>query len=214
MAFTLISIGCLTRAGLSVNFVGNICKIGYPDGRVVGTVPYTAGLYRLVAAIAGEPTTEQANVAVTRMSLYEAHRKLGHVSYPSVKNMIRTGMVTGIELDPTLKEEFCEACAKAKSATQPYPKESSTGAEEYGKRVHWDLWGPASVKSLNGHSYVAARIDDATRETMLYFQVKKSETVKSYKQDEALIETQMGNRIKASRSDRGGEFLSNEITQH
>ena len=58
MAFTLISIGCLTRAGLSVNFIGNICKIGYPNGRIVGTVPYTAGLYWLVAAIAGEPTTE------------------------------------------------------------------------------------------------------------------------------------------------------------
>jgi hypothetical protein len=116
------------EAGLSVSFVGNSCTIGYPEGRVIGTVPYTAGLYRLVAALAGEPVTEQANVAVTRMSLYEAHRKLGHVSYPAVKNMIRGGMVAGIELDPTSKEEFCEACAKAKSTTQPYPQESSTRA--------------------------------------------------------------------------------------
>jgi hypothetical protein len=142
MAFTLISIGCLTQAGLSVSFVGNSCTIGYPEGRVIGTIPYTAGLYRLVAALAGEPITKQANVAVTWMTLYEAHRKLGHVSYPVVRNMIRTGMVTGIELDLTSKEEFCEACAKAKSTRQPYPQESSTRAEEYGKHVHWDLWGP------------------------------------------------------------------------
>ena len=60
------------------------------------------------------------------MSLYEAHRKLGQGSHPAVKNMVRTGMVTGIELDPTSKEEFCGACAKAKSRTQPYPQESST----------------------------------------------------------------------------------------
>ena len=29
--------------------------------------------------------------------------------------------------------------------------------------------GPASVKSLNGHHYIATHIDDATHETMLYF---------------------------------------------
>ena len=51
---------------------------------------------------------------------------------------------------------------------------------------------------LNGHSYVAACIDDATRETMLYFQDKKSET---FKRDEAYIETQTGNHIKVVCSD-------------
>jgi hypothetical protein len=214
MAFTLISIGCLTRAGLSVNFVGNICKIGYPNGRVVGTVPYSAGLYRLVAAIAGEPTTEQANVAVTRMSLYEAHRKLGHVSYPAVKNMVRTGMVTGIELDPTSKEEFCEACAKAKSATQPYPQESSTRATDYGERVHWDLWGPAAVKSLNGKSYAAARKDDATREVKIDFLAKKSETFDAYLKDEAWILNHGGSPIRYMRCDRGGEFTSKKFDKH
>ena len=59
--------------------------------------------------------------------------------------------------------------------------------------IHWDLWGPAVVKSLSGNLYVVARIDDASRETALYFQVKKSQTIDSYKCNEALIETQTGN---------------------
>ena len=46
---------------------------------------------------------------------------------------------------------------------------------------------------------MAARIDDATHETMLYFQVKKSQTIDSYKRDKALIKTQTGNRIKVAR---------------
>jgi len=71
------------------------------------------------------------------------------------------------------------------------------------------LWGPALVKSFNGHCYVAARIDDATHETKLYFQEKKSKTFRSYKKDEAYIETQSGNPIKAVHSDQG-----REITQH
>jgi hypothetical protein len=35
-------------------------------------------------------------------------------------------------------------------------------------------------KSIAGHSYIAARVDDPTRESKLYFQGKKSETVGSY----------------------------------
>ena len=97
---------------------------------------------------------------------------------------------------------------------QPFPKESKTRATKYGERVHWDLWGPASVKSLGGNSYVAARIDDATRETKLYFQDKKSQTFNSYKLDNAYIETQTGNRIKVIRSDRGGEFQADQLKTH
>ena len=57
-------------------------------------------------------------------------------------------------------------------------------------------------------------IDDATRKTVFYFQVKKSQTIKSYKHDEALIEMQTGNHIKVARSDQGGEFLSNDLSRH
>jgi hypothetical protein len=128
--------------------------------------------------------------------------------------MISAGMVEGIELDPNSTEEFCEACAKAKSARQPYPHESSTRAEKYGERVHWDLWGPASVKSLGGKSYAAARKDDATREAKVYFQVRKSETLETYKKDEAWIKTHKGNPIKWARMDRGGEFMSKEFIKH
>ena len=76
------------------------------------------------------------------------------------------------------------------------------------------MWGPASVKSINGHHYVAARIDDATRQTRLYFQEKKSDMYQSYIVDEALIETQSGNRIKSCHSNRGGEFMANKLTKH
>ena len=61
---------------------------------------------------------------------------------------------------------------------------------------------------------MATRIDDATRETKLYFQSKKSQTVDSYKCDEVFIETQTGNRVKVVRSDRGGEFMAKDLTDH
>ena len=83
----------------------------------------------------------------------------------------------------------------------------------YGNCIHWDLWGPDFVTSLNRNSYAAACIIDANHETAIYFQKSKSETFASYHCDEAYIETQMGNMIKIVCSDRG-EFLSKEMIKH
>ena len=76
------------------------------------------------------------------------------------------------------------------------------------------IWEPAAVKSINGNYYLAARVDDATCETKLYFQEKKRQTFESYKKDEAFIETQTGNQIKLVRSDQGGEFLTKKFTDY
>ena len=76
--------------------------------------------------------------------------------------MISNGFITGIKLDSNSKPEFCKSCTKAKSAQQPFPKESETQATKYSECVYWDLWGLAAVKSLNGHFYVVAQIDDAS----------------------------------------------------
>ena len=200
MAFTLISISRLDKAGYQVTFKKGMCTIIDPKGQVIATIPHSEGLYRITAN-KSQKDQQFAAAASGKMTITEAHRKLGHIAYGAITHAITNEYITGIELDRNSKPEFCEACAKAKSARQPFPKESKTRATRYGERVHWDLWGPATVKSLNGHYYVAARIDDATRETKLYFQTKKSETYDSYKLDEAYIETQTGNRIKVSRSD-------------
>ena len=126
-------------------------------------------------------------------SISEAHQKLGHIAHSAISYAIAQGCITGIQLDPDSKPEFCEPCTKAKPAQQPFPKESETCASEYGECVHWDLWGPAVVKSLSGNLYVATCIDDASCKTALYFEMKKSQTINSYKCDEALIEMQTGN---------------------
>ena len=190
MAFTLISISQLDKAGYLVTSNKGMCTIRNPNAKMTATIPHSDGLYKLVGNQSKGPET--ANAASGKMSINEAHRKLGHIAHSAARYAITNGLVTGIELDLESKVEFCEACAKAKSAHKPFPKESDTRAEKFEERVHWDLWGPASVKSLNGHHYVAARINNATRQTKpkLYFQEKKSQMFASYKIDEAYIETQ------------------------
>jgi GAG-pre-integrase domain len=180
---------------------------------MIATIPHSDGLYKITTQWSSKEN-QTANAVSGKMTISKAHKKLGHIATSAIKYAIRNGLITGIDLDLTSKPEFCEACTKAKSARQPFPRESEIRAEKFGERVHWDLWGPASVKSLNGNHYVAAHIDDATRQTKLYFQVKKSQTFNSYKKDEALIKTQSGNRIKSCHSNKGGKFLSIQFTNH
>jgi hypothetical protein len=212
MAFTLISISRLDKARYLVLFSKGMYVIRDLKGQTIATIPRNDRLYKLVANQLKE--TETANMASTKMSINKAHRKLGHIAHSAVKHAITKEIITGIELDLDSKVEFCEACAKAKLAHQPFPKESETRAKKFGERFHWDLWGPVSVKSLNSHHYVAARIDNATRQTKLYFQEKKSQTFTSYKINKGYIETQSGNHIKVCRSDKGGEFPSNQMISH
>ena len=83
-------------------------------------------------------------MASGKMSISEAHRKLGHLAYGAVTHAISKGYITGIDLDTNSKLEFCDACAKAKAERQPFLKEIKTRATKYGECVHWDLWGPAT----------------------------------------------------------------------
>ena len=205
MAFTLISISRLDKAGFSITFIKGMCTIKNPKGQTIATIPNSDGLYK-IATDKSINTSETANTASGKMSISEAHREMGHIAHSAIRHAISNGLIAGMELDNNSKPDFCNACAKAKSARQPFPKESITKAEKFGKRIHWDLWGPATVKSIDGYSYVAAQIDDATWETKLYFQEKKSQLFESYKIDEAYIETQTGQGIRISRSDQGGKF--------
>jgi hypothetical protein len=145
----------------------------------MGTIPMANGLYHLVDAGKGT-SSGQANITTGKMSISEGHCKLSHISHAAIQNAISTGWVTGIELDMDLKPECCEPYAKAKSARVPFPQKLDTHTEKYEESVHWDLWGPASVTSLNGNCYIATCTDDHTCGNKLYLQLKKSDTVKSY----------------------------------
>jgi hypothetical protein len=105
MAFTLILVGCLDKRNCSVTFQKGMCTIQNPDGHTMGTIPRAIGLYRLLNVSKGS-LADQANVAACKMSISEAHYKLGHILHSAIWNAISTGQITGIELDMDSKLEF------------------------------------------------------------------------------------------------------------
>ena len=148
MAFTLFPYTTLFRSDHKVIFHKQMCTIMNPKGHTIVQIPHSQGLYHVLAS-SQTPTQLTANAAIEKLSITEAHRRLGHISSVAIWHAVKKGFITRIELDKSSKPDFCDACAKAKSARQPYPQESETRAEKYGDYIHWDLWEPASVKSLD-----------------------------------------------------------------
>ena len=109
-----------------------MCTIKNSTSQTIATIPDSDGLYKIASPIVID-IKNTANIASGKMSLSQAHRKLGHISYSAIKHAILQGFIAGIELDPESKPDFCDACAKAKSACQPFPKESKSRVEKFGE---------------------------------------------------------------------------------
>ena len=146
MAFTLILVDWLDNMKCSTTFSGGMCTIHNLSSCTMATIPCTNGLY-CVTAPEDPPTINYASIAMVKLTISKAHWKLSHITPSAIKYVIAKGHITGIQLDPESKPEFCEACAKAKAAQQPFPKESEAHTTKYRECIHWDLWG--QVMSLH-----------------------------------------------------------------
>ena len=77
--------------------------------------------------------------------------------------------------------------------------------------VHTDVWGPMSTQ---GYEYFITFMDDYLRYGYVYLMKRKSETFEKFKEFRAKVENQLGKRIKAIRSDRGGKYLLGDFKDY
>ncbi|CAI7778587.1 unnamed protein product [Closterium sp. NIES-53] len=94
----------------------------------------------------------------------------------------------------------------------PFPHEASRALGPLDE-VHMDLWGPVRTTSLGGAVYVLSLIDDFTRRVWSFpLPNKESATVANVlRQWHKDVELECGRKLKAVRSDRGGEFLGDAV---
>jgi len=157
MAFTLVSVACLDKAGCSLTIEDGECKIRSPRPyrTILGSVPRVNNLYCLdSSAIQGpEPPKHYANIASGPISIEELHHRMGHVNYQTLREMVRNGAVEGVELDSSPTPTICEPYVRGKAHRKAFSKVSETTYSKYGEKVVTDLWGPAQVLSIGGHSF-------------------------------------------------------------
>jgi hypothetical protein len=140
------------------------------------------------------------------------HLRFGHENFGRLKLLAQKKMVNGL---PSINQpdQLCEGCLVGKQFRKNFPKESTIRANEPLQLVHTDVCGPIKPSSFGKNRYFLHFIDDFSRKTWVYFLKEKSQVFEVFKKFKVFVEKQSGYCIKSLRSDRGGEFTSNEFKE-
>ena len=102
---------------------------------------------------------------------------------------------------------FCEHCMYGKQ-TRQLRNISFEKERQPLELVHSDVCGPMPMRSLGGSRYFVTFIDDATLKVWVYTIKSKDQTFACFQQFLSSVENQSGRKVKALRSDNGGEYIS------
>ncbi|KAL4335231.1 hypothetical protein GQ457_07G009380 [Hibiscus cannabinus] len=79
--------------------------------------------------------------------------------------------------------------------------------------IHSDVCGPMNTQARGGYQYFITFTDDFSRYEYIYLMRHKSEALEKFKEFKNEVHNQHGKSIKAFRSDRGGEYLSQDFDE-
>ena len=136
------------------------------------------------------------------------HERYGHLNMKSLQKLVRDDLVKGFNFNHTKDLNFCETCIKGKHKKSVFPTSGGTRAAEPLDLVHSDVCGKMNARSLGGAEYFLTFIDDRTHYTWVYVLKRKDEVFGCFLRWKALVEKSSGRKLKAIRTDNGGEYTS------
>ncbi|GKD11290.1 retrotransposon protein, putative, ty1-copia subclass [Tanacetum coccineum] len=104
----------------------------------------------------------------------------------------------------------CLSCKMTRKSFSHYP-ERVTGLLGI---IHTDVCGPFRHVSRQGASYFITFMDDYSHYGYVYLLKHKHEVFETFKVFKNEVENQLEKTIKAFRSDRGGEYISQEFKDY
>jgi hypothetical protein len=132
---------------------------------------------------------------------------LCHINFDRIIRLSKLNLIPKI---PVVRRSKCHACVQAKQPRKPFKsmEEKSLAPLDL---IHMDLCEKNGILTRAGKKYFILFIDDATRFCQLYLVKTKDEALNCSKIYKAEVENQLEKKIKWVRSDRGGEYLSNDF---
>uniref|UniRef100_A0A803MSQ1 Integrase catalytic domain-containing protein n=1 Tax=Chenopodium quinoa TaxID=63459 RepID=A0A803MSQ1_CHEQI len=207
-AHNLLSIGQLMSSGYKIVFDDGVCAvINKKSGHSIANVHMTQNkMFPLDVS-----NDVMSNVLIAKLTNESElwHLCYGHLNGRSLKLLSHKEMVVGL---PKIGElSFCEGCVYRKHSKASFPTGKAWRASECLELVNANLCGPMKTESLGGSRYFMLLTDDYSRMSWVYFLKFKSEAFENFKKFKALVENQSGRHIIALRTDRGGEFVSDQF---
>ncbi|KAI5980459.1 hypothetical protein F5J12DRAFT_789215 [Pisolithus orientalis] len=132
---------------------------------------------------------EVAFAAVASGSMWVWHHWLGHLHLDAIRTMVQKNIVNGLNItSPKDFDHVCEGCVLSKSHWLPFPKVSNTIYLKM-ELVVMDITGPIVGWLLE----------------------KKEEVASALKEVVAMLERQLGLKLKKMCSDNGTEFVNSVV---
>nr|GEU52465.1 hypothetical protein [Tanacetum cinerariifolium] len=135
---------------------------------------------------------------------------LGHISKKRIEKLQHDGLLDSSDLRAF---EKCVSCMSGKMARKPYTHQVERAKDLLGL-THTDVCGPFKIMSRQGVSYFVTFTDDFSCYDFVYLLKHKQEVFETFKVFQKEVENQLGKTIKSLRSDRGGEYTSQEFLDH
>ena len=95
----------------------------------------------------------------------------------------------------------------------PFVGQSERASELLGL-IHTDVCGPMNSVARGGFQYFITFTDDLSRYGYIYLMRNKAESFERFKEFQNEVQNHTGKTIKFLQSDRGGEYLSHEFSDH
>ncbi|KAJ9547407.1 hypothetical protein OSB04_019950 [Centaurea solstitialis] len=141
---------------------------------------------------------------------YLWHCRLGHINKKRVELLLKGGFLGNFDYKPF---DNCESCLSGKMTKQPFNSENER-ATDLLEIIHTDVCRPFSHVARGGYRYFITFTDDFSRYGYVYLMRHKSETFEKFKEYQNEVQNLLDKKIKFLRSDRGGEYLSDEFDNH
>ncbi|KAJ9546459.1 hypothetical protein OSB04_019002 [Centaurea solstitialis] len=141
---------------------------------------------------------------------YLWHCRLGHINKKRVELLLKGGFLGNFDYKPF---DNCESCLSGKMTKQHFNNENER-ATDLLEIIHTDVCGPFNHVARGGYRYFITFTDDFSRYGYVYLMRHKSETFEKFKEYQNEVQNLLDKRIKFLRSDRGGEYLSDEFDNH
>nr|GEX42375.1 retrotransposon protein, putative, Ty1-copia subclass [Tanacetum cinerariifolium] len=209
---------CRQKEGQSVSsyvlkmkgYIDNLERLGHPVTLGLGQQKSQAGLglCSLVALSTWTYNNKRAKLDLDSALLW--HCRLGHISKKRIEKLQHDGLLNSSDLTAF---EKCVSCMSEKMARKPYTHQVERTKDLLGL-IHTDVCGPFKIMSRQGASYFVTFTDDFSRYGYVYLLKHKHEVFETFKVFQKEVEKQLGKTIKSLRSDRGGEYTSQEFLDH
>nr|GEX85449.1 zinc finger, CCHC-type [Tanacetum cinerariifolium] len=119
-----------------------------------------------------------------------------------------------IEMEMRMKLRMLRTDRGGKHSRTPFSNQDKFRSKNPLDLVYRDLCGPISLATHSDKKFIFLLVDECTRFMWAYFLTSKDQALSTFKEFRQKIEMEMRMKVRMLRTDRGGEFTSNEFNKY